>query len=339
MKLKERNILLGHGSGGRMMHELISDVFIKHFGNEILNEQSDSAILSVDSSEISFTTDSFVIDPLFFPGGNIGKLSVCGTVNDIAVSGAEPLYLSVSFIIEEGFPFNQLELIAESLASEAKRAGVLIVTGDTKVVNKGKCDKLFINTAGIGRLKMENRNISKALNLQEGDVIIINGNLGDHGLAVMNARESFNFKTVVESDCASLNHLIKEVMDRYPVKFMRDPTRGGVATVLNELSFKTNLGIELSEPDLPVNKEVKAMCEILGFDPLHIANEGKVLIVAAEKDGLKILDLLKKNILGKKSAIIGRIVNEHPGKVVLKNQTGGRRIVDILTGDQLPRIC
>jgi hydrogenase expression/formation protein HypE len=260
-------------------------------------------------------------------------------VNDIAVSGAEPLYLSVSFIIEEGFPFNQLELIAESLASEAKRAGVLIVTGDTKVVNKGKCDKLFINTAGIGRLKMENRNISKALNLQEGDVIIINGNLGDHGLAVMNARESFNFKTVVESDCASLNHLIKEVMDRYPVKFMRDPTRGGVATVLNELSFKTNLGIELSEPDLPVNKEVKAMCEILGFDPLHIANEGKVLIVAAEKDGLKILDLLKKNILGKKSAIIGRIVNEHPGKVVLKNETGGRRIVDILTGDQLPRIC
>jgi hydrogenase expression/formation protein HypE len=339
MKLKERNILLGHGSGGRMMHELISDVFLKHFGNEILNEQSDSAILSVGSSEISFTTDSFVIDPLFFPGGNIGKLAVCGTVNDIAVSGAEPLYLSVSFIIEEGFPFNQLELIAESLASEAKEAGVLIVTGDTKVVNKGKCDKLFINTAGIGRLKMENRYISKALDLREGDVIIINGNIGDHGLAVMNARESFNFKTLVESDCASLNQMIKEVLDKYPVKFMRDPTRGGVATVMNELASKTNLGIELSESDLPVNKGVKAMCEILGFDPLHIANEGKVLIVAEEKEGLKILDLLKKNILGKKSAIIGRIVNEHPGKVVLRNETGGRRIVDSLTGDQLPRIC
>ena len=339
MKLKERNILLGHGSGGRMMHELISDVFIKHFGNEILNEQSDSAILSVGSSEISFTTDSFVIDPLFFPGGNIGKLAVCGTVNDIAVSGAEPLYLSVSFIIEEGFPFNQLELIAESLASEAKKAGILIVTGDTKVVNKGKCDKLFINTAGIGRLKMKNRYISKALDLREGDVIIINGNIGDHGLAVMNARESFNFKTLVESDCASLNHMIKEVLDKYPVKFMRDPTRGGVATVMNELASKTNLGIELYESDLPVNKGVKAICEILGFDPLHIANEGKVLIVAAEKEGLKILDLLKKNILGKKSAIIGRIVNEHPGKVVLRNETGGRRIVDSLTGDQLPRIC
>jgi hydrogenase expression/formation protein HypE len=339
MKLKERNVLLGHGSGGGMMHELINDVFIKHFGNDILNEQTDSAILSVGSSEISFTTDSFVIDPLFFPGGNIGKLAVCGTVNDIAVSGAEPLYLSVSFIIEEGFPFSDLEVIAESIASEARKAGVLIVTGDTQVVNKGKCDKLFINTAGIGHLKMKNKNTGKALNLQEGDIIIINGYIGDHGMAVMNARESFNFKTLVESDCASLNHLIKKVLDKYPVKFMRDPTRGGVATVMNELASKTKLGIELSESDLPVSNGVKAMCEILGFDPLHIANEGKVLIVAAEKEGLKIIDLLKNDILGKKSAIIGRVVNEHPGKVVLRNETGGRRIVDSLTGDQLPRIC
>lgn len=339
MKVKERNILLAHGSGGGMMHELISDLFIKHLGNEILNEQTDSAVLSVGSGEISFTTDSFVIDPLFFPGGNIGKLAVCGTVNDIAVSGAEPLYLSASFIIEEGFPLGELELIIESLALEARKAGVLIVTGDTKVVNKGKCDKLFINTAGIGRLKKENRHISKALNLQEGDVIIINGNIGDHGLAVMNAREAFNFKTLVESDCACLNHLIQDVLDKYPVKFMRDPTRGGVATVMNELASKTNFGIELSESDLPVSNGVKAMCEILGFDPLHIANEGKVLIVAAEKDGLKILDLLKNDILGKKSAIIGRVVNEHPGRVVLRNETGGRRIVDSLTGDQLPRIC
>ena len=339
MKVKERNILLAHGSGGGMMHELISDLFIKHLGNEILNEQTDSAVLSVGSGEISFTTDSFVIDPLFFPGGNIGKLAVCGTVNDIAVSGAEPLYLSASFIIEEGFPLRELELIIESLALEARKAGVLIVTGDTKVVNKGKCDKLFINTAGIGRLKKENRHISKALNLQEGDVIIINGNIGDHGLAVMNAREAFNFKTLVESDCACLNHLIQDVLDKYPVKFMRDPTRGGVATVMNELASKTNFGIELSESDLPVSNGVKAMCEILGFDPLHIANEGKVLIVAAQKDGLQILDLLKNDILGKKSAIIGRVVNEHPGRVVLRNETGGRRIVDSLTGDQLPRIC
>ena len=339
MMQKEHNILLGHGSGGRMMHELIMEVFIKHFGNEILNDQTDSAILTAGSSEIAFTTDSFVIDPLFFPGGNIGKLAVCGTVNDLAVSGSEPLFLSVSFIIEEGFPVRDLEIITESLAAEAKKAGVLIVTGDTKVVNKSKCDKLFINTAGIGRMKKENLYISKALNLQSGDVIIINGTIGDHGMAVMNARESFNFKTNVESDCASLNKLINEVLDKYPVKFMRDPTRGGVATVLNELAGKTGLGIEISEPELPVNNGVRAMCEILGFDPLHIANEGKVLIVAGENYGLKILEVLKNNEFGKKSAIIGRIVNDHPGKVVLRNETGGRRIVDSLTGDQLPRIC
>ena len=336
---KEHNILLGHGSGGRLMHELITEVFIKHFGNEILNDQTDSAILTAGSTEIAFTTDSFVIDPLFFPGGNIGKLAVCGTVNDLAVSGSEPLFLSVSFIIEEGFPVRDLEIITESLAAEAKKAGVLIVTGDTKVVNKSKCDKLFINTAGIGRMKKENLYISKALNLQSGDVIIINGTIGDHGMAVMNARESFNFKTNVESDCASLNHLINEVLDKYAVKFMRDPTRGGVATVLNELAGKTGLGIEISEPELPVNNGVRAICEILGFDPLHIANEGKVLIVAGENYGLKILEVLKNNEFGKKSAIIGRIVNDHPGKVVLRNETGGRRIVDSLTGDQLPRIC
>jgi len=339
MKETEQNILLGHGNGGRMMHQLIGDLFIKHFSNSILDEQTDAAILNVGLSEIAFTTDSFVIDPLFFPGGNIGKLAVCGTVNDLAVSGAQPLYISVSFIIEEGFPVKDLEAIVKSLAEEAKKAGVLVVTGDTKVVNKGKCDKLFINTAGIGRMKKENLHISKAANLMAGDVIIINGSIGDHGMAVMNARESFNFRTTVESDCASLNHLISDVLDKYPVKFMRDPTRGGVATVLNELAGKINHGIEISESDLPVNNGVRAMCEILGFDPLHIANEGKVLIVAGEKDGLNILEVLKNNEFGKQSAIIGRVVNDHPGKVVLKNETGGKRIIDSLTGDQLPRIC
>jgi len=339
MKQKEKKILLGHGSGGDMMHELISDLFISHFGNHILNEQTDSAILPAGSDDIAFTTDSFVIDPIFFPGGNIGKLAVCGTINDLAVSGAEPLYISVSFIIEEGFPFSDLENIVISLADEAKKAGVLIVTGDTKVVNKGKCDKIFINTAGIGSLNKENRNISKSMNLKAGDVIIINGSIGDHGMAVMNARESFNFRTTVESDCACLNQLIKEIVDKCTVKFMRDPTRGGVATVMNELAQKTNLGIELSESDIPINSGVKAMCEILGFNPLHIANEGKVVIVADEKEGLKIIDILKNNILGKQSSVIGRVVSDHPGKVVLKSETGGRRIVDSLSGDQLPRIC
>lgn len=339
MKTRDQNILLGHGSGGRLMHQLISDLFLKHFGNRILNEQTDSAILEPGSSEIAFTTDSFVIDPIFFPGGDIGKLAVCGTVNDLAVSGAIPMFISVSFIIEEGFPLNDLETIVISLASEAKKAGVLIVTGDTKVVNKGKCDKIFINTAGIGKINKANRLLTRTENIIPGDVIIINGTLGDHGMAVMNARESFNFKMEIESDCASLNHMIIEIIDKLSVKFMRDPTRGGVATVLNELAEKINLGIEISESELPVRSGVKAMCEILGFDPLHTANEGKVIIVAGEKEGQKILELLRKNEHGRESAVIGRVVADHPGKVVLKNETGGRRIIDSLTGDQLPRIC
>ena len=219
-------ILLGHGSGGRLMHDLITDVFIKHFGNKILNEETDSAILPVGSPNMAFTTDSFVIDPLFFPGGNIGKLAVCGTVNDLAVSGAVPLYLSVSFIIEEGLLISDLEIIVESLAAEAKNAGVMIVTGDTKVVNRGKCDKLFINTTGLGSVREQDRTIAQAGNIRPGDVIIVNGTIGDHGMAILNARESFNFKTTVESDCASLNHMIRKVIDKSAVKFMRDPTRG-----------------------------------------------------------------------------------------------------------------
>lgn len=335
----ENKIMLGHGSGGRMMHDLIESVFIKHFSNSILNDQTDAAILQSGSEEIAFTTDSFVIDPIFFPGGNIGKLAVCGTVNDLAVTGAVPVYLSVSFIIEEGFPVNDLETIVESLAAEAKKAGISIVTGDTKVVNKGKCDKLFINTAGIGRINKDNLAISKAESIVAGDVIIINGMIGDHGMAVMNARESFNFKTTVESDCASLNHLIHDVTAKSEVKFMRDPTRGGVATVLNELASKTGMGIEIEERSLPVRNSVKAMCELLGFDPLHVANEGKVVIVAEEKYAKDILGTLRRNEYGKECAVIGRIVADHPGRVVLKNETGGRRIIDSLSGDQLPRIC
>ena len=322
-----------------MMHDLIENVFIKHFSNNILNDQTDAAIIPSGSTDIAFTTDSFVIDPLFFPGGNIGKLSVCGTVNDLAVTGAEPLYISVAFIIEEGYPLNDLEVIVESLAAEAKKAGVTIVTGDTKVVNKGKCDKLFINTSGIGRISKENLHISKAINIIPGDLIIINGMIGDHGMAVMNARESFNFKTTVESDCASLNHLISDILSGSEVKFMRDPTRGGVATVLNELAEKTGMGIEIEESALPVRNSVKAMCELLGFDPLHIANEGKIVIVAPESCAREILEVMKAHEFGKDSSIIGRIVDDHPGRVVLRNETGGSRIIDSLSGDQLPRIC
>jgi hydrogenase expression/formation protein HypE len=340
MTHSEEKIVLSHGNGGRMMHDLITGMFIKYFGNKILNEQSDAAILPVDSQEMAFTTDSFVIDPLFFPGGDIGKLAVCGTVNDLAVSGAEPVYISVSFIIEEGFLMKDLHLIVKSLAKEARKAKVIIVTGDTKVVNKGKCDKLFINTAGIGKVRKANRLISKARNIRPGDLILINGTIGDHGMAVMSARESFNFKIPVVSDCACLNELIYKVLEhKTRVKFMRDPTRGGVATVLNELAGKIKLGIEIDESALPVSKGVNAMCELLGFDPLHIANEGKVLMVAGRMESQIILDSMKGNRLGKQSAIIGRVVNDHPGKVVMKTITGGRRIIDTLTGDPLPRIC
>ncbi|MBE0666815.1 MAG: hydrogenase expression/formation protein HypE [Bacteroidales bacterium] len=339
MRKQEGNILLGHGSGGKMMHDLIESVFMEHFSNPVLRARTDAALLTINSSDIAFTTDSFVVDPLFFPGGDIGKLAVCGTVNDLAVTGAEPLYLSVSFIIEEGFPVNELEIIARSMALEAKKAGVLIVTGDTKVVNRGKCDKLFINSAGIGRISSKNLGISKAENIVRGDVIIINGTIGDHGIAVLNARESFNFRTTVESDCASLNHLISAVLGKSNPKFMRDPTRGGVAAVLNELAGKTGLGIEIDESALPVRNDVKAVCEILGFDPLHVANEGKVLIVASEHEATDILEVLRAHESGKDSAVIGKIVNDHPGRVVMKNETGGRRIVDTLSGDQLPRIC
>ncbi len=339
MNQTKGNIMLGHGSGGKMMHDLIENVFIKKFNNNILTDQTDSAILNSDLDNIAFTTDSFVIDPVVFPGGNIGKLAVCGTVNDLAVSGAIPAYLSVSFIIEEGFPVEELEKIAESLAAEAQKAGVSVVTGDTKIVNKGKCDKLFINTSGIGFIRKENISIGKGSKVAPGDFIIINGTIGDHGMAVLNARESFNFTIHIESDCASLNHLIKKVTDKHEVKFMRDPTRGGVAAVLNELALKTGFGIEIEEDALPIKKGVKAMCELLGFDPLHIANEGKVIMVVPESDVQSVLEILKNDTLGMESSAIGRIVTEHQGRVVLRNQTGGSRIIDTLSGDQLPRIC
>lgn len=340
MKQNEEKILLGHGSGGVLMHKLISGLFLGHFNNDILREQSDSALLKMDSDEIAFTTDSYVIDPLFFPGGNIGKLAVCGTVNDLSVAGADPLYISVSFIIEEGFPMDDLEKIVISLAEEAQKAGVIVVTGDTKVVNKGKCDKLFINTAGIGRIRKDRNGVARYTDIVPGDVIIINGPVGDHGMAVMNARESFNFSTRVESDCACLDGLIREVLNSSSsVKFMRDPTRGGIATVLNELASGRPFGIRIDETAVPVNKGVRAMCELLGFDPLYVANEGKAILVADKRDSQLLLECMRKNEHGRLSCIIGEIVRDHPGRVVLNTLAGGTRIIDSLTGEQLPRIC
>jgi len=339
--MQDKNrILLSHGSGGKLSHELISKLFVKYFNNDYLDAQTDSSLLKTEDGEISFTTDSYVVDPLFFPGGNIGKLAVCGTVNDLAVSGSVPQYLSCGFIIEEGFEIEKLEEIVKTMAQEAAGAGVKIVTGDTKVVNRGKCDKLFINTAGIGKLEKTKRHISFGNTIKPGDKIIINGSIGDHGIAILAARESLSFKSDIRSDCAALNELISTIIDRpEAIKFMRDATRGGLATVVCELAESKNTGIELYEDKIPVKEIVAGACEVFGFDPLYLANEGKVVLAADSKYADDILAKMKKHPLGKQASIIGKIVESNPKKVILKTAIGGQRILDMLAGEMLPRIC
>lgn len=336
----ENKILLSHGSGGKRSHDLIQNLFFKYFGNEILNAGSDSAILEIPTQNLAFTTDSFVVDPLFFHGGDIGKLAVCGTVNDLAVSGAVPKYLSVGFIIEEGLEFEILERVVKSMAETVKRANIKIVTGDTKVVNRGKCDKLFINTTGIGELESRFKTISSGGNIQPGDKILINGFIADHGIAVMSARNELKVQADVKSDCAPLNRLIQEVLNvSENVRFMRDATRGGLATVLAEIVQNKNFGIHLNEDKIPVRESVRGMCEFFGFDPLYVANEGKVVMVVPRNDAVKVLETIHENEFGKEAKIIGELVNNHCGKVVMQTQIGGKRIIDMLLGDQLPRIC
>lgn len=333
-------ILLGHGSGGELTHELISKLFVKYFSNEFLNKQTDSAILPVDGEDMSFTTDSFVVDPIFFPGGDIGKLAVAGTVNDLAVSGAAALYLSCSFIIEEGFPMDHLERIVKSMSREAEEAGIKIVTGDTKVVDRGKCDKIFINTSGIGKILKKHRNISFGENIMPGDRIIINGSIADHGMSVMAARNDLNIHSSITSDCASLNSLIGNALRKSDnIRFMRDATRGGLATVLTELAGGKNYGVRIDETALRVKENVRGMCELLGFDPLYVANEGKVVLVVAREDSQEVLDAMKAHPYGKESAIIGEISEEHPGRAWVNTEIGGKRLIDMLAGEQLPRIC
>ncbi|MDD5571079.1 MAG: hydrogenase expression/formation protein HypE [Bacteroidales bacterium] len=333
-------ILLNHGSGGKLTHELISGLFVKYFDNKFLKEQTDSALINIDGNLLAFTTDSYVVDPIFFPGGDIGKLAVCGTVNDLSVSGAKPLYISCGFIIEEGFLFSDLETIVKSMADEAKKAGVLIVTGDTKVVDRGKCDKIFINTSGIGVIDEKRKSISSGSEIEAGDKIIINGNIGEHGAAILCARNSLEYSSAVKSDCASLNKLISEVFEvSSKIKFMRDATRGGVATVLCELAEKNKSGIELDEEQIPVQETVRGLCEIFGFDPLYMANEGKVIMVVGREDAEKVLNKIKQNELGRNAAIIGEIIEANNKLVVMKTGIGGKRIIDMLAGEQLPRIC
>ena len=338
--MKGKNILLGHGSGGKLSHELIESLFVKYFHNPVLDEQTDSAVLGPVKGHLSFTTDSFVVDPVFFPGGDIGKLAVCGTVNDLAVSGADPLYLSAGFIIEEGFPMDDLEKIVKSMAEEARNAGVQIVTGDTKVVNRGHCDKIFINTTGIGKLPEKFTGISSGRGIKPGDKIIVNGYLGDHGMAIMAAREELNIKSDLASDCASLNGLVKKAMEASDsIRFMRDATRGGLATVITEMVSGKPFGVTIDEEKIPVRESVRGFCELLGFDPLYVANEGKVVIVVAAEDEDRVLAALRDHELGKDSRTIGGVSSEYPGKCWLETQVGGRRIIDMLAGEQLPRIC
>jgi len=320
------------------MHELISRVFAGRFG--MAEPLTDSAVLMVGKEKIAFTTDSYVVEPIFFPGGDIGKLAVCGTVNDLAVSGAKPLFLSASFIIEEGFPVNDLEKITFSMADEAQKAGIRIVTGDTKVVEKGKCDGLFITTSGTGILFPEREHISSGIKIRCGDKIIINGSVGNHAVAVLGARNNLSFTTPVLSDCASLNHVIEIVLSQNnDIRFMRDLTRGGLAVVLNEIAAMRESGIIVDELNIPVDDPVRGVCEMLGFDPLYMANEGKVLFVVSDHEASNVLSILRSDPLGKKSAIVGEITNDKRNHVILNTFSGGRRILDFPSGIQLPRIC
>ena len=322
-------VTLAHGSGGKLTHKLIDDIFYKYFKNDTLLEGGDSATFAVESGRMAYTTDSYVISPIFFKGGNIGKLSVCGTVNDLAVSGACPKYISCGFIIEEGFDFGELEQIAESMAETAKEAGVSIVTGDTKVVN----------TSGIGFVRKDVRLSAK--NIKAGDKIILSGTMGDHGTAILLERENLKVKSSIKSDCAPLNLLIEPVMKKFAsaVRIMRDPTRGGVATALNELITGSGLSINIFEDFLPVKDEVKGICEMLGMDPLYLANEGKVLIIADENQADGIIETLKESPYGKDAAVIGAVTDSFQSRVFMSTLAGGNRIVDMLAGDQLPRIC
>jgi hydrogenase expression/formation protein HypE len=334
--LKDK-ILLAHGSGGKLSHELIEKSFVKAFSNPFLAKLDDSAVFDL-SGRLAFTTDSYVVSPIFFPGGDIGKLAVCGTVNDLAMSGAKPLYLSLSFIIEEGLLQSELEQIVDSVQRAAQEAGVEIVTGDTKVVPKGSADKLFINTAGVGIIP-EGINISGS-NARPGDKVILSGTIGDHGIAVLSQREGLSFSTKLESDCAPLGGLVAEMLNASPsIHCLRDPTRGGLATTLNELAKQSKVSVRIEEEKIPVREEVLGACEMLGFDPLYVANEGKLVAIVPAEDADKVLKAMRKNRYGKNATIIGEVRAEKPGRVVMKTVLGASRIVDMLVGDLLPRIC
>jgi hydrogenase expression/formation protein HypE len=342
-KVRDTHINLAHGSGGKAMRDLIDDVFVKTFNNPILAQLEDQATfdlasLSQHGNRLAFTTDSYVVDPLFFPGSDIGELAINGTINDLAVSGAKPLYLTCSMILEEGLPVETLRRVVSSMQKAAQKAGVQIVTGDTKVVNRGCADKLFINTAGIGMIA-PGMDISPR-NIQPGDVVIINGEIGNHGTAILIARGELALETNIESDCQPLHELVAEIIKVCPqIHAMRDATRGGLATVLNEFALTANVGIRINENAIPIREEVNGVCEILGLEPLYLANEGKLVIIAPPEKADLILATIKTHPTGKQASIIGEVIPTPPGIVLLKTAFGAERIIDMLVGDQLPRIC
>ncbi|HEY93038.1 MAG TPA: hydrogenase expression/formation protein HypE [Dehalococcoidia bacterium] len=336
-KVLKDKIMLAHGSGGKLAHELVESSFLKALANPLLAKLDDSAVFNF-SGRLAFTTDSYVVSPIFFPGGDIGKLAVCGTVNDLAMSGAKPLYLSLSFIIEEGLPQGELSQVVDSIQKAAQEAGVEIVTGDTKVVHRGSADKLFINTAGVGIIP-EGVDIS-GNNARSGDKVILSGAIGDHGIAVLSRREGLSFSTQLESDCAPLGGLVADMLAASSnIHSLRDPTRGGLATTLNELAKQSRVSIRIEEEKVLVRDEVLAACEMLGFDPLYVANEGKLVAIVPPEDTDKVLKVMRENHYGKEAAIIGEVRAEHPGRVVMKTCLGSSRIIDMLVGDILPRIC
>jgi hydrogenase expression/formation protein HypE len=332
-------IVMGHGAGGRMSHQLIQKAFMSAFDNAALRAGDDAARLeSGVHGNLAISTDSHVVFPLFFPGGDIGRLAVCGTVNDVAMLGATPLYLTAGFILEEGLPMETLQRVVASMKAAAEEAGVQIVAGDTKVVQKGKADGLYITTAGVGLIR-PNLTIGGA-QAKVSDVILLSGSIGDHGIAVLDARGELGFQSTVQSDVAPLNHLIEAMLNASrQVHVLRDPTRGGLATTLNEIATQSNVGILLREETIPVRPEVNAACEMLGFDPLYIANEGKLVAIVAREEAESVLNAMRSTRYGEEAVIIGEVIDEPRGRVLLKTTLGSTRIVDMLAGEMLPRIC
>ena len=331
-------ILLDHGAGGKVSHAMFAQLILPLFDNTLLAKQDDGAVFEVPAGQMAFSTDSYTVDPLFFPGGDIGELAVNGTVNDVAMCGATPLYISVGLIIEEGMKVCDLKRILQSMAGAAKKAGVKIVTGDTKVVPRGKVDKIFINTSGIGLIQ-PGVNVAGD-GARPGDKVIVSGTIADHGVTILSEREGLKFDSDVESDTAPLNHMVKAVLESgCSVHVLRDPTRGGLGTTLNEIAVQSNVGIRLFEDRLPVRGPVQGVCELLGFDPLYLANEGKLIAIVPAEDADKVLEIIRRDEFGKDAVIIGEILDLDPGRVVLETLIGGTRIVDMLIGEQLPRIC